>query len=358
MLKKLLTITALSLGLSGSAAFAATCGGDYTIKSGDSLSQIAQTLYGDKDKWSAIYNSNTDVIGGSPELIYAGTVLHITCINGRPTGLKGGIDVASQEQAAPLTLVPGTPANKKKIGILTAGDYKPFTDPSLPNGGMLTDIVNTAMEASNPDEGFEIYWVNDWGAHLDPLLSNALLDMGFPWFKPACDVTPDAYRCKNFEFSDPLFEMLILLFTNKDNPIKFTQDSDILGKTLCRPAGYFTHDLDKNGRNWIAENKITLKTPVAVKDCFDMLVAGEVDAVALNEFTGRTALKDLGLKDKVVAIDTRPLSVEALHIVIHKSHPRVKELLAVINDGLRSIKASGQYQKIVDAHMSRVWANF
>ena len=358
MLKKFMALAALSIGLSSSASFAATCGGDYTIKPGDSLSQIAQNLYEDKNKWSVIYNSNSDVIGDQPGMIFAGTVLHITCIDGKPTGLAGGVDVSTVEESAPITTVPGTAANKKKIGIVTADDYKPFTDRSLPNGGMLAGVMNAAMKAANPPEGFEIYWVNDWSSHLDPLLSNALIDLGIPWFKPACDVTPDAYRCQNFHFSDPLFEMLILLFTNKDNPIPFAQDSDIVGKTLCRPAGYFTHDLDKNGRNWMKDGKITLKTPVAVKDCFDMLVAGEVDAVALNEFTGRTALKDLGLKDKVIAIDSRPLSVEALHAVVHKSHPRAEELLAMVNNGLREIRASGEYQKIIDEHLALVWANF
>jgi polar amino acid transport system substrate-binding protein len=195
-------------------------------------------------------------------------------------------------------------------------------------------------------------------SHAGRSQGNALLDVGVPWLRPACESNPDAYRCQNFEFSDPMFEMLILLFTNKDHPIKFTQDSDIEGLNLCRPAGYYTHDLDKNGRNWVAEDKITLTRPNTMTDCFNLLVEGKVDAVASNEFTGRAEIKQLGIKDQITVIDTRPLSIEGLHVVIHKTHPRVDELLALINGGLQDIKASGEYQKIIDTHLSRIWTDF
>ncbi len=46
----------------------------YTVKSGDSLSKIAKHLYGDADKWHAIYEANKDKIK-NPDLIYPGEVL-------------------------------------------------------------------------------------------------------------------------------------------------------------------------------------------------------------------------------------------------------------------------------------------
>ena len=358
MFKKIMAIAALSIGLSASASFAATCGGNYTVKSGDYLSQIAKDLYGDTDAWSAIYNSNADVIGDTPSLIYEGMVLHLACINGKPEGLEGGTDVSSTAEAEPITVAPGTAQSRKKISILVADDYKPFMDRSLPNGGMVIDVMQKVMEAADPKEGVGFYWVNDFSAHLEPLLSNALLDVGVPWLRPACETNPDAYRCQNFYFSDPMFEMLILLFTNKDNPITYTQDSDIEGLNLCRPAGYYTHDLDKNGRNWVKDAKITLTRPHTMTDCFNLLMEGKVDAVAANEFTGRAEMKQLGIKDKVVVIDTKPLSIEGLHVLVHKTHPRAKELLDLINGGLRDIKASGEYQKIIDAHLSRIYSDF
>ena len=148
-----------------------------------------------------------------------------------------------------------------------------------------------------------------------------------------------------------------LLFTDKNNPINFNSDADIEGKTLCRPAGYFTFDFDQNGRRWLLDQKITLKQPRTVKDCFDMVMNGEADAVAMNEFTGRATIKEHDLADRI-AIEAQPLSVVGLHVVVHKTHPEAADMLAMINDGLRGAREKGTYQNIIEDHMARIWAEF
>jgi nucleoid-associated protein YgaU len=51
----------------------------YTVKSGDSLSKIAQQHYGDGKKWRAIFEANRDLIT-NPDLIHPGQVLKIPSI--------------------------------------------------------------------------------------------------------------------------------------------------------------------------------------------------------------------------------------------------------------------------------------
>lgn len=46
----------------------------YTVQSGDSLSKIAKHVYGDANKWHAIYDANRDKIK-NPDLIQPGQVL-------------------------------------------------------------------------------------------------------------------------------------------------------------------------------------------------------------------------------------------------------------------------------------------
>lgn len=358
-LRKLASVFLFVLAGASAAHAQDTCGGTYRVQSGDSLSLIADRMYKDAGMWTAIHNNNLATIGQSPDRIRVGMKLTLTCLNGLPAGLPDGTPVEAVTRAAqPLTIAPGTAATRQKINLLTADDYAPFTDRKSLNGGLVTEVVQAAMDEAAPDEGFAIHWVNDWSAHLEPLLSNALLDLGFPWLRPDCEGNPSQYRCENFHFSDPMFEMLVLLFTDSARPIQFGSDDDIIGKTLCRPAGYYTHDLEKNGRNWLSEEKITLEQPDSVADCFEMLTEGAVDAVALNEFTGRTAIKDLGLSDQVSIVQGRPLSIEGLHVVVHKTHPQAEDMLATINAGLREIKANGAYQGIIDAHMSQIWAGF
>lgn len=54
-------------------------GTDYTVKSGDTLSEIALRAYGDglEASWRRIYNANQDTIGPNPDVIKPGQVLHI-----------------------------------------------------------------------------------------------------------------------------------------------------------------------------------------------------------------------------------------------------------------------------------------
>ena len=364
MLNRLSAVLAAALicisGLFGAtSAEANSCGGVYTVKRGDSLSVIADGLYKDARKWSAIYQANVSAIGDDPARIKAGLKLNLTCIDGLPLGLEGGLDVSNVVAvSAPLQVPLGNAAVRDRINLLTADDYKPFTDRSLPGGGMYTEIVQKTMEAAAPEEGFAIHWVNDWSAHHEPLLSNALLDLGFPWFKPDCEADPATYRCQNLVFSEPVFEVLTLLFVNTSNPIIFSREADMHGKSICRPAGYSTFIFDQGGRNWLRNSKITLDMPATIDDCFEGLAAGTYDGVVLNEFTGREKINSLGLQGQVDVAAGVPIAIDGLHIVAHRSHPQAVELMSLVNDGLSEIKANGQYQRIIDEHMTRIWASF
>ena len=45
-------------------------------------------------------------------------------------------------------------------------------------------------------------------------------------------------------------------------------------------------------------------------------------------------MKDLALQNRVDIVQSRPLSIEGLHVVVHKSHPDAEALLSTINSGL------------------------
>ena len=343
------------------AAAQETCGGEYTVGRGDSLSLIADKLYKNAGKWTAIHSNNLSTIGDNPNAIRVGMKLRMNCIDGLPRGLAGGKpieEVVARAAAAPLVAVPGNAATRQKINILTGSDFAPFTDKGLPNGGVLADVVQHAMEAAAPEQGFAVHWVDDWASHHEPLLSNALLDIGFPWFQPDCAAQPETYRCQNLDFSESMFEVLMLLFVDKDRPMAFNSDADMAGKRLCRPKGYSTFMFDHKGRNWLKDGVIELKVGNTPGDCLDMVVEGQADAAVLNEFLGRQKIKEMGLKDRIVVARGRPISIDGNHMIVHKSHPRGAELLAVFEEGLAKIKEDGTYQRIIDEHMTRIWAEF
>lgn len=314
---------------------------EYAIRSGDNLSRIARASLGDARKWTFIYQTNIEVIGQNPHLILIGDVLRIPCIN------------EADEDAG---VAGWTGGDDKPLTLLTANDYAPFTDRSLPAGVLVTEIVDRALATTIGSDEYGIVWRDDWSQHLSPLLSERTFDMGFPWLRPDCAATPDEERCRNFVFSEPMFEMLVLLFTERRGGIQFTRDADIVGKTLCRPSGYYTHDLDKDGRNWLRDDKIRLLMPSSVEDCFRLLQEGLVDAVALNEFTGRSAIKAMGIENDIRIVQSRPLSIEGLHVLVHRDHPEAERLIGLVNEGIRSLREDGQYQAIVDRHMNAFWS--
>lgn len=341
---------------------AVECGGKYTIQDGDTLNDIARQAYGTTNKWTLIFYANQKQFGNGP-ILEAGKQLRIPCIKAparvsiEPVGINtnGEVNTPSAKEIEVSRL-------KGDLQLLTAGDYQPFTDRSLPGGGMITEIIDTALsslkrEANGP--GYQISWVNDWSSHLDPLLLSKTFDMGFPWFKPNCEEydqldQPAQFRCDKFFFSKPVFEILVLFFALKDSDFQFETDADVVGTRLCRPTGYFTFDLDKNGRNWVKDEKITLIRPQAVEECFALLARGEVDAVTVNEFTGRAAITKLAMDDRIRVIE-RPVSLLNLRVIIAKTHPRARTYLHYINSSLSYLRDSGLYEQIVDKHLSLFW---
>ena len=313
---------------------AQTCDVTITTGAGDTLFSVAEAQYGDLEKWSLIYYANPSLGLTDPLVVPAGAQLFIPCLPG----------AGARPDATPLQQADA------ELRFLTGSNYAPFTDKAWPGEGLITELVNAIMEETPNPVPYAIDWQDDWSQHLFPLLDEARFDMGFPWLKPDCAADPANDRCANFHFSDPLFEMPIQLFVAASSDFTFDQDSDVEGKVLCRPKGYYTHDLDAQGRNWLKEGKITLVTPETPDECFTMLGTGEVDAVPENLFLGAAKIKEMGLRGKVKPLE-RPLSSETLHVIVSKKHWRGTTFLYRINAGLAAAKANGRYDEIVNRHL-------
>lgn len=355
VVRGLILSVAVTLGL-GTAAMA--CQPSLVVKPGDTLFSIAEEQLGDLSRWSLIFYNNPDVQSGSLLDLPEGTVLEIPCPGATEQPQAPDPAPATATALAPVVRADPKPLQqtqaKAEIKLVTASNYAPFTDLDWPGQGMLTELVNAAFETTPNPLTYSIEWENDWSKHLFPMLDSKEFDMGFPWFKPDCAGSPDNERCANFHFSDPLVDLVILLFSRSDDLLVFEQDSDLHGKVLCRPAGYFTHDLDRADRRWLSEGLVSLKQPPTPDDCFAMLIAGEVDAVALNEFLGVQKMFELDLTDQVAPL-TRPVSIEGLHVLISKTHWRGTAHLYRFNAGLAKLKQTDRYSEIVSRHLALFW---
>ncbi|MGA7326248.1 MAG: hypothetical protein WBX25_17630 [Rhodomicrobium sp.] len=130
-----------------------------------------------------------------------------------------------------------------------------------------------------------------------------------------------------------------------NSPLTFAKDEEILGKTLCQPAGQSTYELDKGGRNWVKDNKIILLRPQNIEECFRLLDSGSVSAVVAPDLTGKSVTAALGLTDKVKALP-RPVAIGTLHLIVPKTHPHASTVLYYINTALSKLKESGDLMEI------------
>ncbi len=321
------------------------CGEPYTVAAGDSLSKLAAEVYDDATAYQIIYSANAAAIGPNPGNISVGLRLDIPCL---------GNTVAST--AAPITQDVGVERlpfpNDAEIRILQGTGWAPFSNEDQEQGGMLTEIANVAMTNAAGGTDYKIDFVNDWGAHLTPLITDNAYDLALGWFKPNCAVVDrlgedSQFRCNNFDWTEPLFEQLFGYYTRASDP-RLSGYDDIIGKTVCRPAGYATFQLEEND---LQGDNITLVRPVDPAECFTALVAGDVDVVALAVDTAEGLMVDTGTADQIVNNENIN-QVLTLHALTSKNNPRGEAILAEFNSGLNAIKENGEWFEIVRRHLT------
>ncbi len=307
--------------------------GFYRVKRGDDLMKISKRAYG-YNNYRSIYRANKTKIGRNPNRISIGLVLALPCRDGSLPGRK------KVEPAKP---------EAKTASFVTANGYLPYTDESLEGQGMFTHLVTKAMLRAAPETSFEVVFVNDWSAHMETLLPRQAFDASFPWTQPGCEtqgeLTPvELYACQNFLYSDPFYEIVDGFFSKAGSGFEAATDfRQLTGATLCRPEGYPTGHLEE--RN-LMPPEITLVQPGSATACFDMLMAGQVDLVALDTRAGEHVMAEMGL-DRQVAENPHLFSIEPLRVALHKDNPDSEALIRNLNTGLEIMLQSGEWGAIV-----------
>jgi polar amino acid transport system substrate-binding protein len=361
-----LLVIAIADSLLSQMALAQSCGTEYKIKEGETLAQIAARVYGNPTQWTVIFYANQDRLGTNASLLVPGLAILLPCVGGASPSSpqQQNATAPAQQQAPASTDAPIMISTMvRRVEFLTADGYPPFTGRALEGGGMLTEVISSAMNVVKQEAkgrfDFGISWVNDWSAHLNPLLLTRAFDVGYPWARPDCDGAgsldaTSQFRCRKFFFSDPLYEVITSLFVRNGSAITSLQSERIMGTTMCVAAGQGAYELDQGGRNWVKDGKVTLMRPPTVDECFRLLDNGTVEGVVATEYSGRAAMISLGLGDKIRMLD-QPVALTPLHVVVSKSHPHARTILYYVNTALAKLRDSGEYDMIVERHLDRFW---
>lgn len=289
----------------------------YTVKSGDTLSLIARKFYNNPYKWPYIYRANKEIIKDH-DSIQVGWVLKI-----------------------PNLTKTTQPISSKKLKLVTGNDYAPFADETLMKGGMITDIVRMTFNAMGYSPVIE-FWTWSYGYKAT---KEGLFSATFPYLK-------NKEREQDFLYSKPLFEILIFPFVRKESRLRYQELSDLKGLTLCRPEGYYIHDI----KELIAKNLIKLERPKELETCFNMLVNDKVDVVPVNEFSGKNMIVEMGLSQHIKMLDEKEISIEStLHVIFPKRGRYSRVLQHKFDRSISELEQSGELQEIISQHLENYY---
>lgn len=415
-----LIISSLALAAAAGTASAQQACSTYEIQRGDSLRELTIEVYSTED-FRIIYDANRDVIGNNPNIIRVGDVLTMPCLEeiGRaPAAPQTEAEAMAAEMAAELVKaaedraakaiaeaearVADAEAEAKKASedaviaakaaakdeieaaraeaaalirnadagerpeirdrqllLITGGDYAPFTDEALPNRGLYTYLVETAMLRAAPEQSYKIQFVNDWSSHLDLLMPTLAFDATFPWSRPNCEEAgalseKDRARCDTYNFSNPFYEVVDTFFARDGSGYEQTLTyADFAGTTICRPEGWSLSHMDTVG---LYEPAISLLRPVSPDDCFHALMNGTADIVAIEAHLAVEAIGRLGYEHRIIE-NPNLAAIKSLNVMTHKDNPDGEAILETLNQGLAIMQQSGEWRDIVAAALRHQMEN-
>lgn len=155
-------------------------------------------------------------------------------------------------------------------------------------------------------------------------------------------------RLKKYDYSDKLFDEVIVAYTAKDKAFAFSGVDSLKGKTVGVIRGWsYGDDFDA------AVKSGSIKTEETASDAqnFVKLEIGRVDVVLSIKESASAVVAKQKLEDKVRALDP-PLSSSASFLAFNKTANKVA-LLGTINEALAAMHKDGDFDKMVATILSK-----
>lgn len=378
MLLGLAAVAAVGIWLAGSdlpsvnfVGQGANCTIPYTIKRGDTLSEIAERIYGRNARYTEIIAANRSRLS-DPTKIAVGDTIRIPC----PDSASASGRASARATAAPAqpprpdavamapraaTPAAATPvaAPEPSIRLVTAASFAPFAGRDLERGGLLGHLVIEALAEAGSHAPVRMAFVDRLSI---PLITQAGagFELGFPWFAPDCaavtqaDAQSDPERqrlCADFAFSRPLLELPLAFYALAPGPLAgLTDRAGLAGAAVCVPAGLPPLLPGSDGP---VPTGVVLSAGADTTDCLERLMRGEVTAVAAVRPQAERELGRLGLGQTVAEL-TALTTTRTLHALAPRSNPAAIAQLAALDRGMERVKQSGAWFRLVTTHNAQL----
>jgi polar amino acid transport system substrate-binding protein len=217
---------------------------------------------------------------------------------------------------------------------LVADAWPPFTDATLINGGLATDIVTTALARAGYASQFEqVPW------------ARALMGVGDGRYDVLVNAWYDDARTQLGQFSGEYLLNRVLFLKRRDDPIEFQNLQQLHDYPIAVVRGYaYSAAFDADPQ--------LQKVPVhSFAMAVRMLAAQRVRLTVEDEFVARYYLaRESATVRNAVEFLPVPLSENSLHILVSLKNPQHEQIVAGFDREIARMKADGTYARLMRLH--------
>lgn len=221
---------------------------------------------------------------------------------------------------------------------IAIGEYPPFSGQQLEQQGIVPRIIRAAFATQDYTVKFEFM---PWGRSFKAAKLGRY-DAAAYWF-----CTPK--RAQTFHCSEPLYYEATYFYYHKRKPLQtWSTLEDLEDFIIGATQGYsYTAEF------WQLAKKQKLNVDEVTSDLqnFKKLIKGRIDLFPIAKIPATHLLKQHFSAEDIeqISFNNKPLLTKSSHLMFLKDNPNSKQLLALFNQGLESIKRSGQYDAILSS---------
>lgn len=233
-----------------------------------------------------------------------------------------------------LSLTISLATHAADVRLVTGDDYAPLTGRSLAGAGMLSQVVQAAFARSELTTS--LAWQPWRRGYLATLRSE--YDATFPYIRAE-------QREREFLYSAPLYVSEQHLFSRASDPVELEDLSGVSGRRLCQPLGW---QLPASVQALVNQGILVRHSPPGLSECAQLLLLGRDDVFLADLQLGNYALQSTEAPRLRFHVSSSVLSRQTMHLIVPRNHPGAAELVEQFDRGLATLRASGEYQHIIE----------
>ncbi len=220
---------------------------------------------------------------------------------------------------------------------ITNGDWDPYLSSKAFEYGLTSHMISEAFKL----EGIDIEWgFFPWKRALENARE------GFEWDAAAAWRPNEAYNL-DFFTSDAIMNTAFVFFHLKEYDFHWNNIDDLQGTSIGFTRGYHYGDALMEGKT---ANTFVFETANTDEQNFKKLLFGRIKIFPNDVVVGYTQIDNTFPFHEAIRFTHHPKEFKrnTLHLLISKRAKNAKELLKKFNSGLAKLKASDQYQNMLN----------